>query len=135
LTFDEFKRAVEEPDPLEAWLDQEPTFKLGCLAPALRIAIQAHQASISQECVPDPALDPLLILSELDDEAATSAVDASLQAIKKQLLSKQRTLRHLFRSKSRALAKRSEFVFGQMQVGTIRDFYLGLQGRVGKCII
>jgi hypothetical protein len=137
LTFEEFKRAVEEPDSLEAWLDEEPTFKLGCLAPALRTAIQASKASmpLPPASVADAALRPLLALSLLDESAAILAVEASLEAIQKQLCSKLLSLRRIFQSKSQAQARRSEFVCGQMQVGTVQDFYVGLQGRVGMCML
>lgn len=135
LTFEEFKRAVEEPDSLEAWLDEEPTFKLGFLAPALRTAIQANQATIPPASVADAALLPLLAVSLLDEGAAILAVEASLEAIQKQLCSKLLSLRRIFQSKCQAQAKCSEFVCGQMQVGTVQDFYLGLQGRVGMCML
>jgi hypothetical protein len=133
LTFDEFRRAVEQPDSLEAWLDEEATFKLGALAPALRAAVKIHQASSPQECIADPALAPLLAFSEMDEGTIASAIDSSIEAIKKQLLARQSSLRRIFQSKARAHAKRDEFECGQMQVGTIHDFYEGLQGRVGKC--
>lgn len=131
VIFNDFKRAVEQPDALETWLDEESSMKLGALAPALRSAIQMHEASVGCENFADPALAPLLAFSEMDEGTLAMAIDASLEAIKKQLISRQCTLRRIFLSKALAIAKRDEFVCGQMEVGTIQDFYDGLQGRVG----
>lgn len=131
VTFEEFKRAVGRPDSLETWLDEEASFKLGAFAPALRAAIQMQQVSVPLQSCPDAALAPLLVFSDMDEGTLSMAIDASLEAIKKQLISRQRSLRLLLQSKARAHAKRDEFVSGQMEVGTIQNFYDGLQGRVG----
>ena len=136
LTFDEFKRAVEQSDTLEAWLDEDATLKLGCLAPALHAAIQAHQVSNPQEpkeSVTDAALAPLLTLIDIEEDTLVAAVDASVEAIKQLLLSRQLSLRRILQSRSRAQQKRSEFECVQMQVGKIHDFYEGLQRCVGTC--
>lgn len=134
LTFDEFKRAVEQSDTLEAWLDDDATLKLGCLAPALHAAVQAHQSSNpqeAQESATDAALAPLLALITIEEDILVAAVDARVEAIKQLLLSRQLSLRRILQSRSRAQQKRSEFECGQIQVGKIHDFYEGLQGRVG----
>jgi hypothetical protein len=131
VTFEEFKRAVAQPDSLEKWLNEEASFKLGAFAPALRAAIQMQQVSVPLHSCPDPALAPLLAFGDMDEETVSMAIDASLEAIKKQLISRQSSLRLLIQSKARAEAKRDEFVSGQMEVGTIQNFYDGLQGRVG----
>ncbi len=89
-----------------------------------------HVSAPLHSC-PDPALAPLLAFGDMDEEIVSMSIDASLEAIKKQLISRQRSLRLLIQSKARAEAKRDEFLSGQMEVGTIQNFYDGLQGRVG----
>jgi len=131
VTFDAFKRAVEAPDVLESWLDEGTTFKLGALAPALRVAAGSSSSNHDQSS------RLLENMSLLDDAAITSAVEASVAALIKRLKLKRDELKKVFQAKERADAAESSkaagdrLVIAKMKAGTVTDFYEGLAARVG----
>jgi hypothetical protein len=131
VTFDAFKRAVDAPDVLESWLDEGTTFKLGALAPALRVAAGSSSSNHDQP------FRLLKNMSLLDDATIDLAVDASVAALKKRLKLNREELNRAFQAKERAdaadisKAAGDRLVVTKMKGGNVADFYEGLAARVG----
>jgi hypothetical protein len=77
-SFNAFKRAAEAPDAQQIWFD-EGLFKLGALAPALRLAMRA--ATQASKCGSDDiefnSFMSLKSMCELDHDILDLVVDAS----------------------------------------------------------
>jgi hypothetical protein len=137
VSFDAFKRAVEAPDLLQTWLD-EGSFKLGALAPALRLAMSAlgHSESATK-CSNEDFFVSLKAMSVLDQITLDVVVDASVAALKKRLKEKQSELQQIFQAQERAIKLETDkstedrLVIAKMSAGSVGDFFRGLTGRVG----